>query len=194
MESAIEQPYQSTLINDMKFKQLTALFFLGGSLFLSAQNTGNVGINTTTPTATLHVLGKGNTATTQSLKVENSDGTNLLTINDNGTVSGSAVANFGGGGGSNVPVFVNAFSDVTITGESQMVNINGNAIVTLPSTPSNGQVVYVISPASTGGINANGKMIVTGSGDSFPSFNYSEFPGYRITLLLYNGTDWYNPI
>lgn len=59
---------------------------------------GNVGINTTAPTSTLHVKSKGNTSSTQNFKLENSDGTNLFTVNDDGTVSGSAVSNLGGSG------------------------------------------------------------------------------------------------
>lgn len=64
---------------------------------LSAQSEGNVGINTVNPTATLHVQSNGNTATTQALKVDNADGTNLLTINNDGTVSGVAAVNLSSG-------------------------------------------------------------------------------------------------
>jgi len=53
--------------------------------------TGNtdqfVGIGETTPTARLHVKGSGNDNTTTSLLVENSDGTELLKITDDGFVN-----------------------------------------------------------------------------------------------------------
>lgn len=65
--------------------------------YMTAQS-GNVGINTTSPTSTLHVKSKGNTSSTQSFRLENSDGTNLFTVNDDGTVSGSSVSNLGGSG------------------------------------------------------------------------------------------------
>ena len=85
----------------MKIKLLSVALFLGIFFSVHAQYEGNVGINTTTPTATLHVVGKGNTTATNALKLENSDGTDLFTITDNGSVSGSALANLGGGSGSN---------------------------------------------------------------------------------------------
>tara|TARA_R110002153_G_scaffold240243_1_gene394859 strand:+ start:28 stop:1527 length:1500 start_codon:yes stop_codon:yes gene_type:complete len=44
---------------------------------------GNVGIGTTTPTAKLHVKGTGATSATKALLVENSAGTDLLSVYDN---------------------------------------------------------------------------------------------------------------
>ncbi len=85
----------------MKNRILSIILFYLAANLISAQ-TGNVGINTTTPSASLNVKGKGNTSATQNFKLENSDGTNLLTVNDDGSVSGSAVSNFAGpGGGTN---------------------------------------------------------------------------------------------
>ncbi|WP_034705626.1 DUF7151 family protein [Chryseobacterium luteum] len=96
----------------MKLKILSSILLFGSFFYVSAQYSGNVGINTTAPTATLNVKGKGNTTITQSLKVENSDGTNLLTINDNGTISGSAVSNFGGGGTNGINALVTTTTEV----------------------------------------------------------------------------------
>lgn len=81
-------------------------YFTASAILLLCQHmmaqTGNVGINTTSPTSTLHVKSKGSTSATQNFKLENSDGTNLFTVNDDGSVSGSAVSNLGGSGsGSN---------------------------------------------------------------------------------------------
>jgi len=45
-----------------------------------------VGIGETTPTARLHVKGSGNDNTTTSLLVQNSDGANILSINDDGNI------------------------------------------------------------------------------------------------------------
>lgn len=78
-------------------KYMIAVAVLFASHHITAQN-GNVGINTTSPSATLHVKGKGNTTATQSFKLENSDGTNLFSINDDGTVAGTVVSNLGGSG------------------------------------------------------------------------------------------------
>uniref|UniRef100_A0AAU6WSA6 Uncharacterized protein n=1 Tax=Chryseobacterium endophyticum TaxID=1854762 RepID=A0AAU6WSA6_9FLAO len=74
------------------------LHVMGIFLFSISWANAQVGINTQSPTAALHVVSKGNAATTQALKVHNSDGTNLLTINDDGTVTGSAASNLGGTG------------------------------------------------------------------------------------------------
>jgi len=160
---------------------------------MNAQYEKNVGINTVTPTAALSVKGNGNTVATQALKLENSDGINLLTINNNGTVSGSAMANLAGGGVSNGFLFTNLNSSATISTASQVVNISGNYTLTLPTTPSNGQLVYIISPNNNGAVNANGKQIILQDGSQLPGFDYTTFPNYRISLLIYNGTSWYNP-
>lgn len=88
-----------TSVAVLKLSVIACTLCLGSK---AAAQAGNVGINTITPTATLHVKGNGNTSATQALKLENSDGTNLLTVNDDGSVSGSAVANFGGSGGTGV--------------------------------------------------------------------------------------------
>lgn len=78
-------------------KLLLSFILISTTTTLFAQYEGHVGINTETPTSTLHVKSKGSTANTQSLKVESSTGTNLLTINDDGTVSGTAAANLSSG-------------------------------------------------------------------------------------------------
>jgi len=92
-------PMMKTSLAVLKLSVIACTLCLGSK---AAAQAGNVGINTITPTATLHVKGNGNTSATQALKLENSDGTNLLTVNDDGSVSGSAVANFGGSGGTGV--------------------------------------------------------------------------------------------
>jgi len=49
-------------------------------------NTGAVGIGTSIPSAKTHIVGSGNTSSTTSLLVENSDGTDLFKLSDNGTL------------------------------------------------------------------------------------------------------------
>jgi len=49
--------------------------------------TGNVGIGTTSPSASLQVKGSGATSATDALLVENSSGTDLLTVRDDGRVT-----------------------------------------------------------------------------------------------------------
>jgi hypothetical protein len=50
------------------------------------RSTGNVGINTITGTAKLQVVGSGTTSATTSLLVQNSAGTNLFNVRDDGNI------------------------------------------------------------------------------------------------------------
>ena len=59
----------------------------GGSLLNLLYDTGNLGIGETTPTARLHVKGSGNDNTTTSLLVQNSAGTDLLNVTDDGFIN-----------------------------------------------------------------------------------------------------------
>ncbi|MFP3598625.1 hypothetical protein [Chryseobacterium sp. SIMBA_029] len=47
---------------------------------------GQVGINENSPSATLDIKSKGNTATTKALEINNSNGTEMVTVLDNGNV------------------------------------------------------------------------------------------------------------
>ena len=66
----------------------------GSGVMISMDNNSNqlfisnngVGIGETTPTARLHVKGDGNDNTTTSLLVQNSDGTDMLEVDDSGNV------------------------------------------------------------------------------------------------------------
>lgn len=62
------------------------------SILISASIFAQVGINETNPTATLDIKSKGNTNATKALEINNSNGTEILTILDNGNV-GVNVAN-----------------------------------------------------------------------------------------------------
>ena len=55
-------------------------------LYSDAASGGFVGINNTTPTAQLHIKGLGNDATTTALLVQNSDGNDLMEVEDGGNV------------------------------------------------------------------------------------------------------------
>ena len=59
----------------------------GTSTRLTYQTGGNVGIGQTSPTAKLNVKGSGSTSATDALLVENSSGTDLLTVRDDGRVT-----------------------------------------------------------------------------------------------------------
>ena len=67
-----------------------------GSKRFSIIQDGNIGIGDVSPTAKLHVKGSGNDNTTTSLLVQNSDGTNALSIGDDRTSIFWANANLKG--------------------------------------------------------------------------------------------------
>ena len=101
----------------------------------------------------------------------------------------SAPASSGGGG---FPV-TTVNSDTTLSTANQIVNLTGNYTVKLPIAPANGQIVYVISISATGRINGNGKSVVLQDGSALSGFDYGAYSGgYRISILIYNGTSWYN--
>jgi len=93
-----------------------------GNTLLS--QTGNVGIGETTPSAKLHVKGSGNDATTNSLLVENSDGTTMFRIKDSGYVDINPTNSSGGslqvrGDGTDHLIFANANDNYVGIGGTQ---------------------------------------------------------------------------
>jgi hypothetical protein len=89
--------------------------------------------------------------------------------------------------------FTNVTSNTTLSTANQIVNITGNYTVTLPATPANGQIVYIIIPSATGTLNANGKNIIDNNGTTYTSLTYSSYPNYHMGIFVYNGTNWYSP-
>lgn len=65
----------------MKNYTLKILFLLTGSLVF-----GQTGVNTTTPSAELDIVSKGNTNATKALEVNNSSNTEMVTVLNNGNV------------------------------------------------------------------------------------------------------------
>lgn len=63
---------------------------LSTPLFIK-RSTGNIGMGTTSPTAKLHILGTGATSATSSLLVQNSAGTELLKVQDDGKILGNSL-------------------------------------------------------------------------------------------------------
>lgn len=107
------------------------MILFGCTLAINAQSQGNVGINTATPSANLHIKSSGSTGATQALKVDRADGTNLLTINSDGTVSGAAAANLSGGGQTAAKTS-GVFSGMTADNSGGFLSPIGNAFTTSP--------------------------------------------------------------
>ncbi|RYF20205.1 MAG: collagen-like protein [Flavobacteriales bacterium] len=98
----------------------------------------------------------------------------------------------GGGGGF---TFVNVTGNITLNTDNQIVNLSGNYTATLPSSPVNGQTIHVISQNATGTLTAaGGKKMIGQNGSEYTSFSYASYSGgYRMTILIYNGVNWYTP-
>lgn len=130
---------------------LSGLLVLGSIACMQAQYEKNVGINISTSTATLHLKGKGSSNTTQSLKIENSTGTNLLTVNDDGSASGSVLSAFGG---SSLPSQTNNAGKFLTTDGSNLSwgNVAGTSTPFKKITLAVGNNNYTVTTADLGGI------------------------------------------
>lgn len=126
-------------------KTLLLCMLSGITVSLKAQYEGHVGINTPTPSATLHVKSQGSAVTTQSLKIENSAGANLLTINDDGTVSGTAAANLASNT-SATPKGSGIFTATAASCSNCHLSPNGNTVVSFPGAPPAGDF-YIVAQA-----------------------------------------------
>ena len=56
-------------------------------IVITPQGTGNVGIGTSSPSGSLHIKGKGATSATTNLLLQNSSGTDLLKVTDDGIIN-----------------------------------------------------------------------------------------------------------
>lgn len=125
-----------------------------------------VGIGETTPTARLHLKGSGNDNTTTSLLVQNSDGTDLLKVNDQGQIyaSGNAVT-IGDGTGTPLRLLVdtnNNYIQPLGTPANQRVVVTGNSVNTIKAVDldvSNVYIGYGINQTA-----ATGTLSIKGSG------------------------------
>jgi len=92
-----------------------------GSLLNLLYDTGNLGIGETTPTARLHVKGSGNDNTTTSLLVQNSNGDDMMVLDDSKEVSFKGRSGF--------------YNGVFIV-ENNHTKTQGNAIIGAFATPT----------------------------------------------------------
>jgi len=95
----------------------------GGDQDSYFNNVGNLGIGTTTPTAKLNVKGSGATSATTSLLVENSVGTDLFTVKDDGDISQGLIG-----------------SKTTLSGSESLLTANG--VFSVRSNPQGNATVF----------------------------------------------------
>ncbi len=134
---------------------------------------GNVGVGETAPTARLHTKGDGNTSATYAVKIQNSDGTNLLDIRDDGYVTtgnNNVVVNR-----ANNRVGINTATlggSLNIGGDRVVVFQGGNGSINASSGALSLSALSSLSLASdnvrVGGDVGGGKFNVIGTDNSLP--------------------------
>jgi hypothetical protein len=168
---------------------------LSTALFIK-RSTGNVGINTTTGTAKLQVVGSGSTSATTSLLVQNSSGLSSLQVNDAGSVfnlgGGSVVGNTAFGdsalidnltGANNTAIGKSALENNTAANntavgfEAALTNTNGTGITAIG---------YQALTASTG---VNNTALGFQAGTAMTTSISSTAIGYRASFLLTTGNN-----
>lgn len=147
-----------------------------------AQTTGNIGINTTSPTATLDILSSGNTNATKAFRISNSTPLEILTIQNDGNVginsslaaSNTAQLNVNSGALTKSVLKLNNLSDtkartVSLINYNQFsplaIDNNGNVLKQFDVRTGNANSAtfdgsYTAIPTSTNLINLFGGSIV----------------------------------
>lgn len=97
------------------------LYFGGNGLFVTGNTT--IGNGSTTLSARLGVKGSGTTSATTSLLVQNSTGTNILQVRDDGVLRVNSIANLDGTGLVKVPQYLVAQADPFVFKNSSNVDM-----------------------------------------------------------------------
>ena len=124
---------------------LTTPFFINRA-------TGNVGVNTLTGTAKLQVVGSGSTSATTSLLVQNSSGTQLFKVADDGSSAFSSNV-------TSTPLTSNAANSNTIAFELLSTNVRRFRILATST-------LTTFEASNTNGITTNSSLNVGGSTSS----------------------------
>ena len=120
--------------------------------FFINRATGNVGVNTLTGTAKLQVVGSGSTSATTSLLVQNSSGTQLFKVADDGSSAFSSNV-------TSTPLTSNAANSNTIAFELLSTNVRRFRILATST-------LTTFEASNTGGITTNSSLNVGGSTSS----------------------------
>ena len=178
--------------------------------------TGNVGVNTTTGTAKLQVVGSGSTSATTSLLVQNSTPSTTFSVNDAGDTTTLGNATFGGGfvqvqGAGGSGIFASTYNSVILrsaiawglgnnTGTIGSTNgtINYSSAFTSNVEQTNilrcsqmmsgvGEGRFVLqAQANAGGYNAIGNMYIAGGRNTNGGADGNVYLGVDLTGALGN--------
>ncbi|WP_390450614.1 hypothetical protein [Chryseobacterium sp. Alg-005] len=149
--------------------------FLSGLLFAQ---TGNVGINTTNPTNTLHIVSGADPLRLEGLQPGNS-GNNILTVDGNGVVKQNASVV----GLQNGSYFAQGNNLVSIPA-GQALPIDGVTITFTPTVNVNAMVTVSALPLpSAAGSNVQGSIDLLQNGAKISSQYYSSWDGQNLNRL-----------
>jgi hypothetical protein len=142
---------------------------------------GNVGIGPITPTARLEVRGAGSNSATTALEVDNSSGSPLLTVRDDGNV----------GIGTSPISRLHLVDDIGYTADNTAAQLSSNLLIQSAygaRRPGTGAAIGFIIPANTNGTNlySQGRILVTP--DNATDANASG--RMYLQTRYYNGSVW----
>lgn len=146
--------------------------------YFSFAQTGNVGINTSTPTNTLHIKSASNPLRMEGLQAGNT-ANNILTVDATGVVK----QNTSLVGMQNGSYFAQGTNLVTIT-SGQTLPIDGVTITFTPSVNVNAMITVSALPLpQTNGTNVQGSIDLLQNGAKISSQYYSSWDGQNLVRL-----------
>jgi hypothetical protein len=142
---------------------------------------GNVGIGPITPTARLEVRGAGSNSATTALEVDNSSGSPLLTVRDDGNV----------GIGTSPISRLHLVDEIGYTADNTAPQLSSNLLIQSAygdRTPGTGAAIGFIIPANTDGTNlySQGRILVTPDNEN----NANASGRMYLQTRYYNGSVW----
>jgi hypothetical protein len=170
--AALELRSQSNLGTLSTTNNFPLHFGTNGGTRMAILTNGNIGINTTSPSARTHIVGSGTTSGTTALLVENSSGTDGLVVKDNADVTvGNALFVGGGKIYSNYPDNLQPIIDNSASGDSLIIGdtalsdsvtqIDFNTFGALQLRIEDGESIFSSSITANGGILVNTNQDLT---------------------------------
>lgn len=138
-------------------------------------------------------LANANTWTgAQTLPTTSAQGNALISSINAGNTTIDAARVAGGGGGGGTLAYTEVTANTTLNTDNRVVFITspgGPFVITLPASPSTGQLLYFYSESPTSTINPNLKVF-RDNGTDYGTSLFSDFTAGTNLTLFYNGTKW----
>jgi hypothetical protein len=177
-----------------------ARFYHDNSYITFAENGANVGINKTSPSAKLHIVGSGNTSSTTALLVESNNGTDRLRVTDGSEVFVNAsTLHYGADVASTTLGYKEFLTDV----DYGTLNTGAISVYTSESTRDTIMCDYKIYDgtnirvgtvtATTDGTSVDYTDIRKAEvGDTSDMYFYAQLSGSNLQLIFYRGSAGYD--